>query len=82
MVHPYPFLLTFLSPFSLSLALCSSVISMAIADFLSGIAHWLADSYGSVDLPILGKVCPFLSEYQINSHATGYLNLTLLSLLS
>ena len=39
-------------PPSLSL----SVLGMALADFLSGLVHWLADSYGSVDLPIVGKV--------------------------
>jgi len=32
---------------------------MLVADFLSGLIHWFADSYGSVDLPIVGKVIPF-----------------------
>lgn len=26
------------------------------ADFGSGFVHWASDSYGSVDLPIIGKV--------------------------
>ncbi len=32
-----------------------------LADFLSGIAHWLADRYGSPELPLLGKhfILPF-----------------------
>ena len=46
-----------LPPFSLPPPpLSLSVLGMAIADFLSGLVHWLADSYGSVDLPIVGKV--------------------------
>ena len=29
---------------------------MLVADVLSGLIHWFADSYGSVDLLIVGKV--------------------------
>lgn len=32
---------------------------MLVADVLSGLIHWFADSYGSVDLLIVGKVMLF-----------------------
>ena len=31
-------------------------LGMLVADVLSGLMHWFADSYGSVDLPVVGKV--------------------------
>lgn len=31
-------------------------LGMLMADVLSGLIHWFADSYGSVDLQIVGKV--------------------------
>jgi len=35
--------------------LCAFVFSMCIADFFSGIAHWGADTWGSLDTPFIGK---------------------------
>lgn len=43
---PLPWL-TFLLP---------TVAGALVADFLSGLVHWGADTWGSVDLPIVGKV--------------------------
>jgi ubiquitin-conjugating enzyme E2 variant len=34
--------------------LCACVLSMYLADFFSGIVHWAADTWGSLDTPVLG----------------------------
>ncbi|KAF0296634.1 Transmembrane protein 189 [Amphibalanus amphitrite] len=37
-----------------SMVLCA-LLGMLSADFSSGIVHWAADTWGSIDMPILGK---------------------------
>jgi len=34
--------------------LCACVLSMYLADFFSGIVHWMADTWGSLDTPYVG----------------------------
>ena len=39
---------------------CSpAVFGGALADFFSGLVHWGADSYGTVEVPVVGKVMDY-----------------------
>lgn len=45
---------------NLSAILIAAVCGIVSADFASGFVHWLADTWGSTDLPVIGKVCIFI----------------------
>ena len=42
-----------------------AVAGMLVADFGSGFVHWFMETWGTIDTPIVGRVC---GSFFINSH--------------
>jgi plasmanylethanolamine desaturase len=40
----------------LSAVIFSAICGILTADFGSGFVHWAADTWGSIELPVIGKV--------------------------
>ena len=41
---------------NISSIIVAALCGIITADFISGFAHWAADTWGSIELPIIGKV--------------------------
>lgn len=51
---------------NLSSIAIAAFCGIVTADFGSGLVHWAADTWGSVELPILGKVNHYLNFFHFN----------------
>lgn len=41
---------------NLSTIVIAAICGIVLADFTAGFVHWVADTWGSTDLPLIGKV--------------------------
>lgn len=69
-------------PLAILAVFLSTVAGALIADFLSGLVHWGADTWGSVELPIVGKVSGLTQPQPVSSGRSGSLTLSELPFLS
>ncbi|XP_055341562.1 plasmanylethanolamine desaturase-like [Paramacrobiotus metropolitanus] len=65
MLVDFVFLIKYFRPNNWPSILLSAVGGIITADFVSGLVHWAADSWGSIDVPVIGKalIRPFREHH-------------------
>lgn len=63
MVVNFVFIVFYIRLEKLSTILAAVFCGIMTADFGSGLVHWAADTWGSVELPIIGKVRNYVSLF-------------------
>lgn len=56
----------------ISIVIAAAFCGIITADFGSGLVHWAADTWGSIELPIVGKVC--VRRFNVHFSHLIYLN--------